>query len=423
MLVSPRQLNQAELALLIQQYSSGAAFSGNFINYVEASGYLGPLAVTVTGNQVITGSKRFLDPILIAYSGGTGAAPSARFVLDQDLSLSGALTGQIASSVAASTGNLSSITVTGSSIIQSANFTGLGGTLIIYSGNRIFVSGAAGGGGTGNSNVSVTGSSTISSPNFTGLGSVVVSYNGTYVRISGAAGADSTLSGYVESNFVHRGAVDELVSGIKTFTGNPLVAVPTVPSGVVNLFYLSGVSGVLSSLAGSTTNTYYITGTGVVAATSTGTVTNTFNITSGNATVINSGTVNNTFNGTVNTSINISQPTGNFVNVSFYFDEFGLTTGLNMMEAVIGRSFFFTGYAIGVINTGTQGYFSGSFYQRTPTNTKTNFIDFSLNSGLFFVANGGFGQEISGMNRLGLDIYRIGTGITGLSVGAFGVGY
>jgi hypothetical protein len=109
--------------------------------------------------------------------------------------------------------------------------------------------------------------------------------------------------------------------------------------------------------------------------------------------------------------------------MSYYFDEFSLATGLNQVETFIARSFTFTGYGIGVINSGTQGFLSGSFYQRTSTNVKTTFATFSLNNGLFFYASGGLSQEISGMNRVGLDIFRIGTGITGLSIGAFGVGY
>jgi hypothetical protein len=106
--------------------------------------------------------------------------------------------------------------------------------------------------------------------------------------------------------------------------------------------------------------------------------------------------------------------------MSFYFDQYSLYTGLNIIESFVSRDFNFTGYALGTINSGTQGFFSGSFYQRDQSNTKTNFLDISLNSGLLFKSSGGFSQPISGLNRVGLDIYRIGTGITGLSVGFFG---
>lgn len=428
MKINVPQIDETQLALFVQQAGSGAAFSGNVINYVTYSGFLGNTVVYTTGGaQDITGIKRFLDSPLVPYYSSTGSAPSARWVNDQ---ISTATTSLLAVDSATSgyalaiSGQLSAVRVTGSSVISNVNLTGYGGTLVFRSGAFVFISGGAGGGGgAGNSNVSVTGSSTITSPNFTGVGSVVLTYDGTYVRVSGTAGADATLSGYVESNFVNR-STDQIVTGTKTFVASPLVPLPTAPSGAANLLFVSGVSGVLTSLAGSVTNNYYITGAGVVAASSTGVVTNTFNVTSGNIAVSSSGTVNNTFNGTVvNNPINIASVTGNFVNMGVFFDEFSLATGLNLWEGFVGRSFVFTGYGLGAINTGTQGFLSGSFYQRTPTNTKTNFVDFYLNSGTFFYASGGFSQEVSGMNRVGLDIYRIGTGFTGVSVGLFGVGY
>ncbi len=431
-MIAVLQINQPQLTLFVQQATSGSAFSGNFVSLVSNGVYMGPNVVATTGGaQTITGLKTFDSSPNVPYSGTTGSAPSARWVNDQIAAIgssSSTAINSLSGYVQGASGALSYVRVTGSSTIGGANFTGLGGTLIIYSGNLIFISGAAGGGGAGSSNVQITGSSTLSTANFTGAGSVTLFYDGTKIFISGTAGADSTLSGYVEGNFVHRGAVDELVSGIKTFTGSPQVPSPALPSGAANLSWVSGVSGDLyarmtgisGAVAGTTTN-YYITGTGVVTASATGIVTNTFNVTSGNISLSSSGTVTNNFNSPIN--YNINQPTGNFVNMSFYYDENNLATGLNTYEAFIGRSFIFTGYALGVINTGTQGFFSGSFYQRTATNGKTNFTDFSLNSGALFYASGGFNQTISGLNRVGLDIYRIGTGITGLSVGLFGVGY
>lgn len=381
-LINVSQINQAQLALVVQEYASGAAFSGNMVNYVVNSGYIGPTALWVTGgSQDVTGVKTFRDSPRVPYSGTTGSAPSARWVNDQIAAASSSSStsiGALSGYVQGASGALSYVRVTGSSTIGAANFTGLGGTLVIYSGGQIFISGAAAGAG-GGSNVSVTGSSAISAPNLSGVGSVTVTYNGTYVLISGAGGTDASLSGYVEGNFVHRGAVDELVSGIKVFTGSPQVPNPTLPSGAANLSWVSGVSGVLQAAIGSAAP-----------------VTNVYNL---------------------------SGITGNFVNMSFYLDEFGLTTGLNLFEAFVGRSFFFTGYALGTITSGTQGAFSGSLYQRTPTNVKTSFVNFGMPAGQFFSGRGGFSQEISGMNRVGLDIYLIGTGLTGVSVGAFGVGY
>ena len=488
MLIAVKQINQSDLTSFVALASSGSAFEQNVLAYaIASSGWFGPNIVYTTGVSDITGVKTFRDSPLVPYSGSIGAAPSARFVLDQDLILSGVLAGQSVSSsslvsasgvlaaqtalasgilttgivnasgvlqtaitangtsitslsgyVNGASGALSAVRVTGSSTIPIVNFTGLGGSLVIHSGDFVFISGSAGGGA---SNTSVTGSAAISAPNFTGVGDVTVTYDGTYVRVSGAPGVGTAYSGYVEATFVHLTGA-ETISGVKTFATSPLVPVATIGTQAINLDQLSGASGVLVA-AQAVTNNYWITGTGVVTASfnASGNINNTFAITSGTTNVVNSGTstntfnnsgninvtssgsVTNTFNGAVNNVTNLSGITGNFVNISFWYDQYNLATGLNSVETFVGRSFTFTGYGLGAINSGTQGFFSGSFYQRTPTNAKTNFVDFYLNSGLYYYALGGFNQEISGQNRMGLDIYRIGTGITGLTIGVFGVGY
>ncbi len=432
MLINTSQINQPQLTAFVQAAAGGAAFSGNVTSYFAASGWPGPLAVAVTGAQEITGIKLFRDSPQVPYSGNTGTAPSARWVSDQVNTVSGAINTNIGATgsylyntLVAMSGALTGIITTG----------GGGGTIppgIMYTsgaqpvtGVKTFISSpvvpSVLGGATGNavnindlitvsgiltgagaSSVKATGSANIAAPNFTGVGSTFVTYDGTYIRVSGSGGSNVRATGsstIASPNFTGLGSVFVSYDGT---------------------YILVSGSG---SAVGGTTNNYFITGTGVVAASSTGTVINTFNVTSGNTFVSSSGTVTNTFNGTVLNNFSISGITGNFVNMSFYFDEFTLATGLNLSEMFAGRSFFFTGYGIGAINTGTQGFFSGSFYQRTQTNTKTNFVDFYLNSGMFCSGRGGFVQEVTGMNRVGLDIYRIGTGITGLSIGLFGVGY
>lgn len=143
-------------------------------------------------------------------------------------------------------------------------------------------------------------------------------------------------------------------------------------------------------------------------------ITNTFNANVNSDTFNVVGTVNNTFN--------MSGVTGNFVNMSFYFQEYGLYTGYNLAESFIGKSFYFTGYALGLVNSGTNGILSGSLYQRSPEGVKSPFVNFTLSTGFFFYASGGFSQQISGLHRVGLDISNIGSGMTGLTVGIFGVG-
>lgn len=406
MLINARsQIDQASLALVIQQATSGAAFSGNVLAYVNGGGWLGNGVVYVTGAQDITGIKRFLDSPRVPYSGTSGSAPSAKWVNDQIgsysgwaantyvlpstltatgaaiytliVNASGALTGQ-GGGGSDNVGDWNSVYTTGdqsiggiksfavSPLVPATIGMLVGGTEATNYDDLISVSGGLQAQiGAGGSSVKVTGSSSIASPNFTGAGSVFLSYDGTYIRVSG-----------------------------------------------------SGAGG-----GGGITNNYFITGTGVVAASSTGNVTNTINVTSGNITIISSGTVNNAFNGTVNQTTNIGVATGNFVNMSFFFDEFTLATGLNQVESFVGRTFTFTGYALGAITSASQGFVSGSFYQRNQTNVKTNFVDFSLGTSMVCSGRGDFAISITGMNRVGLDIYQIGTGVTGLSIGLFGLGF
>lgn len=444
-LISTSQINPIQFQQAVQLYASGASFSGNFLAYVNASGYLGSTVVYASGGaQVIAGAKTFVIAPVVPYGGTTGQTIPRLYVDNQDAATSGVLTGQIGTLSgflflrdSGISGALTSLRVTGSTNLIIADWTGIGGTQIMVIGNTVFVSGAAGG-GAGSSTVQVTGSSAIASPNFTGVGFTTVSYDGTFIRVSGASDpALATQSGYNEVTFVHRTPVDEQVFGIKIFTGNPQIAAPVLPSGATNLLYVSGqivaASGALRAFAtgisgalnggGGVTNNFFITGTGTVVALSTGTTSNTFNVTSGNTFVNSSGTVSNTFNGSVTNNVNVSGITGNFVNMSFWYDENNLFTGVNTIESFVSRDFTFTGYAEGVINSGTQGTFSGSFYQRTPSNTKVTFVNFGLPPGQFFSGRGGFSQVISGMNRVGVDIYSVGTGFTGLSLGLFGVGY
>lgn len=145
------------------------------------------------------------------------------------------------------------------------------------------------------------------------------------------------------------------------------------------------------------------------------TTNNTFNAT---------GVLNNTFNAApVANNIALAIITGNFVNISFFFEAYNLNTGLNQIESFIARDFTFTGYAVAAQTSGTQGFLSGSLYQRSPLGVKTNFRDFSYNSGQFFTGVGGLSQTISGMHRVGIDLLNVGTGMTGVTVGIFGFGY
>lgn len=454
MKVNVNQIDSVGLTLFVQQASSGAAFSGSFVNYVASSGWLGPNVVSTTGgSQDVSGVKRFTNPIGVVYAGGTGDTVAQLFVTDRIASASGALNTALTTISGALESGNSAFTVTGSTIVNVANITGGGNVQVTLVGGQLVVSGAAGG---GSASVQVTGSSAISAPNITGKGSVTATYDGTYVILSGAPSAGGA------PNAVFTTGVNLLTGISYTFTGSPLVAAPTLPSGAVNLVYLSGFSGVMTGAiqatsgvlnfqmtgasgalaardlaisgalqaqigaGGGTTSNFAITGTGTIniALNASGNMTNTINV-SGNATnTFNAtGTFNNTFNGSNVNTFNVGVVTGNFVNMSFYFEAYNLNTGLNLIETFVGRNFTFTGYAVGAQTSGTQGFLSGSLYQRTQINGKVPFAAFSFNSGMFVTGVGGLSQTISGLNRVGLDIVNLGTGMTGVTVGLFGVGY
>lgn len=412
MSIQVKQLDQVGLAAFVASSLSGNSFSGILISYVNASGYLGPNVAYISGGaQTFLGNMTFAISPSLPYTGQSGQATAKRYIDDLVMN-------------------------------SLANYSGWSAnTYIDLTGNQAI-------GGT----KSFTGSLTINVP-------TLVSHATTLGYVTGISGVLQTLINNVSVSNVVTLAGDQTISGVKTFTGSPLVPAPSTPSGVVNLSYLSGVSGTLAANQGSTTitgNVVFTTGDQIISG---------FKIFTGSPWVASptqpSGAVNVNYlsgvSGSLNAlilsisggvsgvpgpsgvsgasgasivgpagplgSISLSGITGNFVNISFYFDSTTLATGLNLFEGFVSREFYFTGYGLGAINSGTQGYLSGSFYQRSPTNVKTSFAAFSLFSGNYSAFTGGFMQLISGLNRIGVDINLIGTGITGLTIGAFGVGY
>lgn len=121
---------------------------------------------------------------------------------------------------------LSVVQVTGSSIINVVNFTGINGLGVIYSGTQIFISG---------NNVLATGSRPVPSANFTGIGTTVVTFDGNFISISGApAGTGAgvaNINGVTNTiNLIGTGGLQVsnvggnfYLSGLNTTTGTQVV--------------------------------------------------------------------------------------------------------------------------------------------------------------------------------------------------------
>lgn len=129
--------------------------------------------------------------------------------------------------------------------------------------------------------------------------------------------------------------------------------------------------------------------------------------------------------GDVGYYINSGVVTGNFVNLSFFMDP--VTTGLNLAEAFVSRSFNMTGFALGCVTSGAglnagAGPMSGSFYVRDLANNKVTIQSFTFNPGLYSYVSGGLAVPITGMSRIGVDLTQTLSGIAKLSFGAFGFG-
>lgn len=129
--------------------------------------------------------------------------------------------------------------------------------------------------------------------------------------------------------------------------------------------------------------------------------------------------------GAVGYFVNSGVITGNFVNVSFFFNP--INTGLDQGDAFISRTFQCTGFALGCR---TSGYgpvsggalLSGALYVVDLNNNKTIFQNFTMNSGVYSYVSGGFAQIVTGMYRIGIDITQTLSGIANLAVGVFGFG-
>ncbi len=129
--------------------------------------------------------------------------------------------------------------------------------------------------------------------------------------------------------------------------------------------------------------------------------------------------------GNIGYFINSGIITGNYVNLSFYFDP--VATGLATAEAFISRNINVTGYALGAVTSGagpliSGGMLTGRLYARNPDNSTQIFQTFTFNSGVYYSFSGNLAVPLTGNQRIGVDILSSLSGIAKFSVGVFGFG-
>jgi hypothetical protein len=428
-LIAVRQINQTELTNAIALASSGSAFSGNLQAYLDGSGWTGPNVVYTTGaNQTISGVKTFIDAPVVPYGGATGTAASKGFVDNSVIAASGRLMGDLvtlgtAQSITGAKTFVVPVTVAlptnSGHAINAYYLSGVSGVLA--------ASVSAGGLSTGFSGYAentylnrgvvdqsisgiktFTGAVFVGSPTDTGHAVNLFFVSGMSGVLAAAGGGGSPNSVTTTGN--------EVIGGFKQFTGSPFVPAPTEPSGAVNLSYLSGVSGVLTTAGGSTN--YYITGTGTTNITTTGVnVTNSVNVTSGTL-----NTYTNVYNNTYTTSTIL---TGNFYDISFFLDP--VQTGYSLFESFVASSFYFTGasFACRTSGYGPQygGIMTGKIYQVDSNNTEQTLLNFTFTSGVIYSGSPVLSVVVTGRNRVGLSLTNMLSGMEKFSVGIFGGGY
>ena len=237
-------------------------------------------------------------------------------------------------------------------------------------------------------------------------GYAIESNNATLVGASGVLVTRlTTYSGFVNTNFLTSGWRPNVVTGLVTSGSVGL-------SGTVAISGISGVKVTVQSL----NNTMLIsldnilTGirvTGSVAATGVLNVTAVSGVNvelSGNSLLISSRSP---------------------YDRSFYLAT--VPTGLNISEVMVPYHIGYTGYAVSCVQSGAgpevagvNAPMTGRIYTVSTGNTKYTLTQFTFNSGELFQQSGGANVMITGWNRLGFDITRSLSGISGVTISIMG---
>jgi len=168
------------------------------------------------------------------------------------ISYSNSVASIISGNLTASGQLLSAVKVTGSSVINIADFTGIGGAIVFYSGNKIFISGgatSAGGSSTTGMTTGVTSlNSLVGSVSITGTGGLTVLVNGSVISISG----DNSISGALTQTGISLGSKIDSVSGWALNVVSGGLETRITQSGSAAISYANGIG---TNLSGNLTQT------------------------------------------------------------------------------------------------------------------------------------------------------------------------
>lgn len=194
MQISVSQIKQNELTLFVQQASSGSTFSGNFVNYVANSGWVGPNVLSTTGGlQFTTGVKVFLDSPIVPSGGGTSTAANKDYVTN----------------------------LVNSGVEYTRNYISLG--FVSTTGNDVILGVKR-----------FTGALGVGTPT-KATDATTISY------VSGASGyLQYQISNITVSDVVYTSG-NQIISGTKIFVGYPLVPTPINDSGAVPKSYVDSI--------------------------------------------------------------------------------------------------------------------------------------------------------------------------------------
>lgn len=389
MQIRVKQINSAELQDFVLASMTGTAFAGNVVAYVQSSGWLGTHVLYITGApQTVLGQKTFALPIDVPYSGLTGQTVARLYIDDKIARDLNSYSGFANTYNVYKTGDQY---ISGSKIFVNPVFVA-DPSQSGHAVNKFLLDILSGFFSTGLTNVSVantvktTGTQYISGEKTFQFSPIIPT---TPTSVSGAVNKQ-----YVD-NLQLTGVVyitgDQSITGVKTFLNSPVVPVAVSPSQAVQKAQLDALGTVMGGVTGfagvltingtsGASGNVYLEGAGTVTVNQCGPV---FYI-SGNSA-----------NNTQLFSARIPLPSG-VTGLTYVFGASGLAGGrpsiTDSLEVTGGLGGFFNYYLYNVTNTG----FQVAFQSGIPNNNYVyNFQAIPLTTGGsgFFGIQGPVGQR------------------------------